>query len=64
MVGEGEIEVEFKHHLMAETIRNEKEEKKTKAKAPGLTKKDKKTPNFKPPYLRNGCLGGADLDQI
>ena len=34
--------VEFKHHLMAETIRNEKEEKKTKAKAPGLKKKDKK----------------------
>ena len=34
--------VEFKHHSMAETIRNEKEEKKTKAKAPGLTKKDKK----------------------
>ena len=34
--------VEFKHHSMAETIRNEKEEKKTKAKAPGLKKKDKK----------------------
>ena len=46
---------------MAETIRNEKEEKKTKAKAPGLTKKDKKAPNFKPPYLRNGCRGGADF---
>ena len=30
--------VEFKHH----SIRNEKEEKKTKAEAPGLTKKDKK----------------------
>ena len=45
MVGEREILaslVEFKHHSMAETIRNEKEEKKTKAKAPGLTKKDKK----------------------
>ena len=28
--------VELKHHSMAETIRNEKEEKKTKAKAPGL----------------------------
>ena len=27
---------------MAETIRNEKEEKKTKAEVPGLTKKDKK----------------------
>ena len=34
--------VEFKHHSMAETIRNEKEEKKTKAEVPGLTKKDKK----------------------
>ena len=34
--------VEFKHHSMAETIQNEKEEKKTKAEAPGLTKKDKK----------------------
>ena len=45
VVGEREILaslVEFKHHSMAETIRNEKEEKKTKAKAPGLTKKDKK----------------------
>ena len=34
--------VEFKHHSMAETIRNEKEEKKTKAEVPGLMKKDKK----------------------
>ena len=45
VVGEREILaslVEFKHHLMAETIQNEKEEKKTKAKAPGLTKNDKK----------------------
>ena len=45
MVGEREILaslVEFKHHSMAETIRNKKEEKKTKAEAPGLTKKDKK----------------------
>ena len=45
MVGEREILaslVEFKHHSMAETIRNEKEETKTKAEAPGLTKKDKK----------------------
>ena len=45
VVGEREILaslVEFKHHSMAETIRNEKEEKKTKAEAPGLTKKDKK----------------------
>ena len=45
VVGEREILaslVEFKHHSMAETIRNEKEAKKTKAKAPGLTKKDKK----------------------
>ena len=38
MVGEREILAS----LMAETIRNEKEEKKTKAKAPGWTKKDKK----------------------
>ena len=45
MVGEREIQaslVEFKHNSMAETIRNKKEEKKTKAKAPGLMKKDKK----------------------
>ena len=45
MVGEREILaslVEFKHNSMAETIRNKKEEKKTKAEAPGLTKKDKK----------------------
>ena len=45
MVGEKEILaslVEFKHHSMAETIRNKKEEKKTKAEAPGSTKKDKK----------------------
>ena len=44
VVGEREILaslVEFKHHLMAETIRNEKGEKKTKAEAPGLTKKIK-----------------------
>ena len=34
--------VEFKHHSMAEMIRNEKEEKKTKAEVPGLMKKDKK----------------------
>ena len=34
--------VEFKQNLMAETIQNEKEEKKTKAEAPGLAKKDKK----------------------
>ena len=40
--------VEFKHHLMAETIQNQKEEEKTKVNALGLTKKDKKTPNFKP----------------
>ena len=33
--------VEFKHHSMAETIQNKKEEKKTKAEAPGFTKKDK-----------------------
>ena len=45
MVGEREILdslVEFKHHSMAETILNEKGEKKTKAEARGLTKKDKK----------------------
>ena len=45
MVGEREILaslVEFKHHSMAEMIRNEKEEKKTKAEVQGLTKKDKK----------------------
>ena len=45
MVGEREILaslVEFKHHSLAETIRNEKGEKKTKAEAAGLTKKDKK----------------------
>ena len=34
--------VEFKHHLMAETIRKEKKEKKTKVKAPVMTKQDKK----------------------
>ena len=39
--------VEFKHHSMAETIWNKKEDKKTKAEAPGLAKKDKKAPNFK-----------------
>ena len=37
MVGEREI-----LDSMAEKIRNKKEEKKTKAEAPGLTKKDKK----------------------
>ena len=45
VVAEREIlasSVEFKHHSMAETIRNKKEEKKTKAKAPGLMKKDNK----------------------
>ena len=45
VVGEREILaslVEFKHHSMAEMIRNEKEEKKTKAEVQGLTKKDKK----------------------
>ena len=34
--------VKFKHHLMAETIRKEKKEKKTKVKAPAMTKQDKK----------------------
>ena len=33
--------VEFKHNLMAETIRKEHEEKKTKVKAPVMTKQDK-----------------------
>ena len=50
MVGEREILaslVEFKHHSMAEMIRNEKEEEKTKVDALCLTKKDKKAPNFK-----------------
>ena len=45
VVGEREILaslLEFKHHSMAETIQNEKEEKKTKVEALGLTKKDKK----------------------
>ena len=44
MVGEREILaslVEF-NHSMAEMIQNKKEEKKTKAEAPGLMKKDKK----------------------
>ena len=63
MVGEREILaslVEFKHHLMAETIRNEKEEKKTKAKAPGLKKKDKKhqTSNL---HISVTAAGGADF---
>ena len=53
--------VEFKHHSMAEMIQSEKEEKKTKAEVPGLTKKDKKIPNFKPPYLHNQCRSGADF---
>ena len=55
MVGEREFLaslVEFKHHSMAETIQNEKEEKKTKAEAPGLTKKDN---------LLNYCVGNADF---
>ena len=34
--------VEFKHHLKAETIRKEHEEKKTKVKAPVMTKQEKK----------------------
>ena len=45
VVGEREVLaslVEFKHHLIAETIQNEKEEKKTKAEAPDLAKKDNK----------------------
>ena len=45
MVGEKEILaslIEFKHHSMAETLQNEKEEKKTIAQAPGLMKKEKK----------------------
>ena len=45
VVGEREIFaslVELKHHLIAETIRNENEDKKTNAKALGLTKKNKR----------------------
>ena len=45
VVGEREILaslVKFKLHSMAETIRNKKKEKKTKAEVPGLTKKDRK----------------------
>ena len=45
VVGEREIFgslVELKHHLIAETIRNENEDKKTNAKALGLTKNNKK----------------------
>ena len=66
MVGEREILaslVEFKHHSMAETIRNEKEEKKTKAKAPGLTKKDKKhqTSNL---HIITVCRSGLDLSPV
>ena len=41
VVGEREIFaslVELKHHLIAETIQNENEDKKTNAKALGLTK--------------------------
>ena len=34
--------VEFKHHSIAEMIRKEKKEKKTKVKAPVKTKQDKK----------------------
>ena len=65
VVGEREILaslVEFKHNLIAETIRKENEEKKPKVKVPVMTKKEKKkTPNFKPRYLRNGYLNGADF---
>ena len=46
VVGEREILaslVEFKHHLIAETIRKENEEKKPKVKAPVMTKEDKNT---------------------
>ena len=32
----------WEREILAEMTQNEKEEKKTKAKAPGLTKKDKK----------------------
>ena len=55
---------------MAETIRNEKEEKKTKAKAPGLTKKDKKhqTSNLHISVTAASAelkfLQESDLDQI
>ena len=43
---------------MAETIRNKKEEKKTKAEAPGLMKKDKK---HQTSFLCNQCRGGSDI---
>ena len=42
VVGEREILaslVEFKHHLIAETIRKENEDKKPKVKVPVMTKK-------------------------
>ena len=42
MEGKGEIFaslVKFKHHLIAETTRNENEDKKTNTKALGLTNK-------------------------
>ena len=73
VVGEREILaslVEFKHHSMAETIQNEKEEKKTKAEAPGLTKKDKKhqTSNLHISVTAASAelkiLQESDLDQI
>ena len=60
--------VEFKHHSMAETIQNEKEEKKTKAKAPGLTKKDKKhqTSNLHISVTAASavCRSGLDLTPV
>ena len=62
MVGEREILaslVEFKHHSIAEMIQNEKEEEKTKAEAPGLTKKDKKHQTSNRHI--SGCLGGSDF---
>merc|ERR1712129_508752 len=45
VVGEREILaslVEYKHHSIAEMIQKEKKEKKTKVKAPVMTKQDKK----------------------
>ena len=70
VVGEREILaslVEFKHHSMAEMIRNEKEEKKTKAEVQGLTKKDKKhkTSNLHISVTAAAaCRSGLDLTPV
>ena len=69
MVGEREILaslVEFKHHSMAETIRNKKEEKKTKAEVSGLKKEDKKhqTSNRGGADFLTVCRSGLDLTPV